>query len=89
MTLEAKQIAQDIATQVNAARARTAGLESTAAGQTPVGDFCSIWPQAKPILELLAGVVGFIPGAGTTAGAVLQTLTKVGDQIATEVCSNK
>ncbi len=85
MPLDTKQLAQDIAENVRAvAAAHSAGGGATAA---PVsGDFCSIWPQAKPVLELVAGVVIFIPGAGTTAGAVLQSLIKVGDQVSADVC---
>jgi hypothetical protein len=40
--------------------------------------------QSQTVLELMAGVVIFIPGAGTTAGAYW--LIKVGDQISAEVC---
>jgi uncharacterized membrane protein YjjB (DUF3815 family) len=89
MPLDAQQLANDIAGNVRAVT--TAQLQAQAAGAgaaaAPVsGDFCSIWPKAKPVLELVAGIVIFIPGAGTTAGGVLQGLIKVGDQISTEVC---
>lgn len=61
------------------------------AGETTGGgvqqDFCSIWPRAKPILELLAGLAILIPGAGATAGAVLKGLLRIGDKIAEETCS--
>jgi hypothetical protein len=46
------------------------------------GNFCSIWKQAKPVLQFIAGIVAFIPGLGKTAAAVLAGLIKVGDQIA-------
>ena len=85
MALDAKQLANEIAANVHAvtaAASKTAG----AAAAPGVGDFCTIWPKAKPVLELVAGIVIFIPGAGTTAGAVLQGLLKVGDQISAEVC---
>lgn len=49
-------------------------------------DFCSIWPKAKPILELLAGIAILIPGVGAAAGAVLKGLISVGDKIAEEIC---
>jgi hypothetical protein len=85
MPLDTKQLAKEIADNVRAATmAHPAGGGAMAA---PVSaDFCSIWPQAKPVLELVAGIVIFIPGAGTTAGAVLQSLIKVGDQVSSEVC---
>lgn len=92
MPLDSKQLAQDIAANVRAvAAAQTAGVgtmtvTASATAAAGSGDFCSIWPKAKPVLELVAGVVIFIPGAGTTAGAVLQGLLKVGDQISAEVC---
>ena len=92
MPLDSKQLAQDIANNVRAVTAArsTGGGAATApvgGAAAPVsGDFCSIWPQAKPVLELVAGFVIFIPGAGTTAGAVLQSLIKVGDQVSADVC---
>lgn len=57
-------------------------VRSAGAGE----DFCSIWPKAKPILELLAGIAILIPGVGATAGAVLKGLIVVGDKIAQEIC---
>jgi hypothetical protein len=84
MPLDSKQLAKDIAANVRAVTA--AHSADDAATAAPVGDFCSIWPKAKPVLELVAGVVIFIPGAGTTAGAVLQSLIKVGDQVSADVC---
>jgi hypothetical protein len=85
MALDAKQLANEIAANVHAVTA-TASKTAGAAAAPGVGDFCTIWPKAKPVLELVAGIVIFIPGAGTTAGAVLQGLLKVGDQISAEVC---
>jgi len=61
-------------------------VPAAAQGDTPVEDFCSIWPKAKPILELLAGIAILIPGVGAAAGAVLKGLVSVGDNIAKEVC---
>jgi hypothetical protein len=85
MPLDAKQLAADITENVRAAAAaHPAGSDATVASVD--ADFCSIWPKAKPVLELVAGVVMFIPGAGTTAGAVLKGLLMVGDQVSAEVC---
>lgn len=91
MPLDATQLAQEITEHVRAAAAQSAGgpAAQAAGGATAEavgGDFCSIWPQAKPVLGFVAGIVAFIPGLGTTAGAVLQGLIKVGDQISAEVC---
>lgn len=49
-------------------------------------EFCSLWPKAKPLLELAATILPFIPGAGTVAGPVLTGLIKIGDQISAETC---
>jgi hypothetical protein len=49
-------------------------------------DFCSVWPTAKPILQAVAGVIGFIPGIGTGAGPALNALISVGDQIFNATC---
>jgi hypothetical protein len=86
MALDAKKLADEITASVRAVSAAAPQSSAAAAAAAPVGDFCSIWPKAKPVLELVAGVVIFIPGAGATAGAVLQGLLKVGDQISAQVC---
>ncbi len=78
MSLEARELAELITSNVSS-------MEGEAA-QSPQEDFCSIWPKAKPVLEFVSGVVIFIPGAGVTAGAVLQGLLKVGDQVASQIC---
>ncbi|WEK04966.1 MAG: hypothetical protein P0Y65_01555 [Candidatus Devosia phytovorans] len=49
-------------------------------------DFCSLWPTAKPILQLLSSIAFLIPGVGAGAGAVLAGLIKVGDQIHADTC---
>ena len=49
-------------------------------------EFCQVWATAKPILEFLAGIIGFIPGVSSTAGAVLTALIRVGDQVSGELC---
>ena len=86
MKFDAEGIAKEIVGQVaTAQKAGPAAASITVAAVKP-GDFCTIWPKAKPVLELLAGVVVFIPGAGATAGAVLQGLIKVGDQVASQMC---
>jgi hypothetical protein len=79
MALDAKSAANQI----------VASFEAAAPEGVRVGapkDFCTIWPQAKPILELLAGIVILIPGMGQVAAGVLRGLIAVGEQIASEVC---
>jgi hypothetical protein len=83
MQLDAKAIAAEVENsvrQVQPARASAAAMEAVPA------DFGGIWQKAKPILELLSGIAMFIPGVGSTAGAVLKALIKVGDQVASQVC---
>lgn len=67
----------------SAAREEQAGLPK---GVAVGNDFCGIWPKAKPLLEVAATVLVFIPGAGTVAGPVLNGLIKIGDQIYSETC---
>lgn len=70
----------------DAVAAAAAGQKEAVAKAMPGKEFCSIWPKAKPLLELAAGVLVFIPGAGSIAGPVLNGLVKIGDQIYTETC---
>ena len=49
-------------------------------------DFCSLWPTAKPILQAVGGIIGFIPGVGAGAGPILNALVSVGDQIYGTTC---
>jgi hypothetical protein len=51
-----------------------------------VQDFCTLWPTAKPILQAVAGIIGFIPGVGAGAGPVLNALVTVGDQVFDATC---
>lgn len=55
-------------------------------GAGPSANFCTIWPEAKPILQLLAGIVIFIPGVGAAAGPVLTALIAVGDSVFQQTC---
>jgi hypothetical protein len=51
-------------------------------------DFCSVWPTAKPVLQAVAGVIGFIPGVGAGAGPILNALITVGDQVYGATCKS-
>lgn len=83
MPIDAKVAAKTIESAVTGVPAAAAA--ATAAAIAP-GDFCNLWKQAKPILEVVSGVVILIPGLGAIAGGVLKGLIKIGDQIAAEVC---
>ncbi len=79
--------AQEAANLITAEVAGTApSAEAAVAAAIKPGDFCALWPKAKPILEVVAGLVILIPGLGAVAAGVLKGLIKVGDQIAAEVC---
>jgi hypothetical protein len=80
MAIDEKAAANTIVAAVHATRPHAG-----AAAAMPA-DFCTIWPQAKPILELLSGIASIIPGLGTVAGGVLKGLITVGDQISAQVC---
>ena len=80
MQLDPHKLAADIVSDVPEATREMAGA--------PGADFCTVWPKAKPILELLAGIAILIPGVGTTAGAVLKGLIKVADQLSAEICKS-
>lgn len=82
MTLSAQAGAKIITDAVAAANEPQAATAGAGVGN----DFCGLWPKAKPLLEVAATVLVFIPGAGTIAGPVLNGLIKIGDQIFAETC---
>ena len=83
MTFSANTAAALITSEV--AETSPSAAAATAAAIAP-GDFCALWAKAKPILDVVSGIIIFIPGLGAVAGGVLKGLIKVGDQIAAEVC---
>jgi hypothetical protein len=70
------------------AEARAVIEQSLAAspGAATGANFCSVWPEAKPILQLLSGIVFFIPGAGAAAAPILVSLIAVGDSVFQQTC---
>jgi len=86
MQLDAQALSKDIVSEVAAVKKASPNAVPAALAAAKPSDFCGIWPKAKPVLEFLAGIVVFIPGAGATAGAVLTGLIKVGDQVAAQIC---
>jgi len=83
MAISAASAAREIEEQVNALAPAAAG--AAAAGIKP-DDFCALWAKAKPILEVVSGIIVLIPGLGAVAAGVLKGLIKIGDQISSEVC---
>ncbi len=83
MALDEQQLADTIFREVMPSHAPIA---HGAVAPTIPASFCTVWSQARPVLSMLSGIIMFIPGTGATAGAVLQGLLKVGDQIAAQVC---
>ncbi|MFG1345903.1 hypothetical protein V5F59_13495 [Xanthobacter autotrophicus DSM 431] len=86
MAVTAQEGARIITDAVAAAAVAREEAAGAAAGATVGKDFCSLWPKAKPLLEVASTVLVFIPGAGTIAGPVLTGLIKIGDQIFAETC---
>lgn len=86
MAFDTATAARIITEEVSAAAAAAPeGFAMSAAASA--SDFCSIWKAARPILEAVSGFIGFIPGLGATAAAVLRGLIKVGDMIYEAQCT--
>jgi hypothetical protein len=77
---------QQFRAQIDAALAQP---PSFATGGPQTMDFCTLWPTAKPILQAVGGIIGFIPGVGAGAGPVLNALVSVGDQIYNSTCGKQ
>ena len=60
------------------AAAPAAGPAAAAAAGAP--DFCALWPKAKPILQVLVGIIAIlpIPGGGVVGGGILNGLIAAG-----------
>ena len=73
--------------EVAASAAVTAAPAAAAAVMAPQ-NFCNLWPKAKPVLQLVVGIIGFlpIPGGGIVAGGILNGLITLGDQIYEQTC---
>jgi hypothetical protein len=50
-------------------------------------EFCTIWPKARPALDSVVAVIGFIPGVAS-AIPVLRGLMAVGDALQKEECGS-
>jgi len=86
-----KDALQELRQHMDAAMAQPmpapAGAEKFAAAAAGGGaDFCSIWPNVKPVLQAVVGIIVFIPGLGTAAATALNGLLAVGDQIFKATC---
>ncbi len=83
-------LAQDALLQLrahmDAALAMPPAATTAAPSAAAAPDFCSLWPTAKPILQAVSGIIGFIPGVGAGAGPILIALISVGDQIYSSTC---
>ena len=66
--------------------ASLAGPAAPAAPAAVSVNFCTVWPEAKPILQFVSGIVAFIPGVGAAAGPILTALIAVGDSIFQQTC---
>jgi hypothetical protein len=77
---------QELRQQLDNALRAPAPAAPAPAAPAGVQDFCTLWPTAKPILQAVAGIIGFIPGVGAGAGPVLNALVTVGDQVFDATC---
>ncbi|MDT8758668.1 hypothetical protein MZO42_08155 [Sphingomonas psychrotolerans] len=69
-----------------AARSSAAGADAAPSISDVKEEFCSIWPKAAPILEIVAKFVKFIPGVGPAAGAIIRGLITAGNTLSSAVC---
>jgi hypothetical protein len=81
------QVLQQLRAQMDAALKAPHAAAAAAAAPT-AGDFCTVWPTVKPILQALSGIITLIPGFGPTAAAALTALLTVGDQIFKGTCGH-
>lgn len=94
MQIDTAEAAQMIVAEVTGGMPAGGGGEGAAAAAVPAElmsainarDFCGIWVQAKPILQLVANLGVLIPGVGAVAGTVLRGLIQIGDQIYSAQC---
>jgi hypothetical protein len=81
------QALEQLRKHIDAAIANPQAAVATAAAAPPgPQDFCKVWPQAKPILQAVSGIITLIPGFGPTAAAALAALLTVGDQVFNSTC---
>jgi hypothetical protein len=67
---------------------QAAAAPAAAAAAAAPQNFCTLWPKAKPILQLLVGIIAFlpIPGGGAAGGGILNGLIMLGDKIHKDQC---
>jgi hypothetical protein len=82
------QALEQLRKHIDAAIANPQAAVAAAAAPPVPGpqDFCKVWPQAKPVLQAVSGIIAFIPGFGQAAGAALAALLTVGDQVYNGTC---
>jgi len=90
MPLDSKQLAMDIAANVRTVAAAPGSRCGTMTAWLapllpPLAGFCSIWPKAKPVLELVAGVVTSFPERHHRRRRIAGS-HKGRDQISADVC---
>jgi hypothetical protein len=86
MAIDSNSAAQLVLQGYNDFNAGEAAAQSAAAAAAP--DFCILWPKAKPILQVLVGIIAIlpIPGGGAIGGGILNGLVTLGDQIFRDKC---
>jgi hypothetical protein len=87
-----QQALDQLRKHIDAALASPHATVAAAAAAAPAlgpQDFCKVWPQAKPILQAVSGIIALIPGFGPTAAAALAALLTVGDQVFNSTCQHQ
>jgi hypothetical protein len=86
MAIDSNSAAQIILKGYNELSASAAAAPGPSALAAP--DFCTLWPKAKPILQVLVGIIAIlpIPGGGVVGGGILNGLIALGDQIFKDKC---
>jgi hypothetical protein len=87
MAIDSNSAAQLILKGYGEVRA-SAAAGPAAAPLAAAPDFCALWPKAKPILQVLVGIIAIlpIPGGGVVGGGILNGLIVLGDQIFKDKC---
>jgi hypothetical protein len=88
MAIDSNSAAQLILKGYSELDVRAAAAAGPAAAAAGAPDFCALWPKAKPILQVLVGIIAIlpIPGGGVVGGGILNGLITLGDQIFKDKC---
>jgi hypothetical protein len=88
MAIDSNSAAQLIIKGYSDFNASVTAARTAPAAAPAAPDFCALWPKAKPILQVLVGIIAIlpIPGGGAIGGGILNGLITLGDQIFKDKC---